>query len=40
MVTLRAAVATGRYARSAHLVGGAVLLALGWVMLLLPEWLG
>jgi glutaredoxin len=40
MVTLRSAVLTGRYTRNVHLVGGAVLLALGWVMLLRPEWLG
>jgi hypothetical protein len=40
MLTLRAAAVTGRYARSSHLVGGGVLLALGSVMILRPEWLG
>jgi len=40
MVTLRSAILTGRYTRGAHLIGGAVLLALGWVMLLRPDWLG
>lgn len=40
MVTLRAAVVTGRYARASHLIGGVVLVTLGWVMLLRPEWLG
>jgi hypothetical protein len=40
MITLRAATSTGRYARGSHLIGGAVLLGLGGVMLLRPEWLG
>lgn len=40
MITLRAAVITGRYARASHLVGGVVLLALGAVMVLRPELLG
>ena len=40
MLTLRAAAVAGRYARSSHLVGGGVLLALGSVMILRPEWLG
>jgi hypothetical protein len=40
MITLRAAVTTGRYARLSHLVGGVVLLALGAVMVLRPELLG
>ena len=40
MVTLRRAVATGRYARLSHLVGGVVLLALGAVMVLRPDLLG
>lgn len=40
MVTLRAAAVTGRYARISHLSGGVLLLALGAVMILRPEWLG
>lgn len=40
MVTLRRAVATGRYARLSHLVGGIVLLVLGAVMVLRPDLLG
>lgn len=40
MLTLRAAAVAGRYARSSHLIGGGVLLALGAVMILRPEWLG
>jgi hypothetical protein len=39
MITLRAATATGRYARLSHLVGGVVLVALGAVMVLRPGWL-
>ncbi len=40
MVTLRETGLTARFTNTAHLIGGAVLLALGWVMLLRPEWLG
>lgn len=40
MVTLRAAVTTGRYSRLSHLIGGIVLLALGVVMVLRPDLLG
>lgn len=40
MVTLRSTALTGRYARGSHLIGGTVLLSLGWVMLLRPDWLG
>lgn len=40
MLTLRAAVATGRYSRLSHLVGGIVLLVLGAVMILRPDLLG
>ncbi len=40
MLTLRAAAVVGRYARSSHLVGGGILLVLGAVMILRPEWLG
>ncbi|MCR9152249.1 MAG: hypothetical protein NXH83_18960 [Rhodobacteraceae bacterium] len=40
MVTLRAVTTTGRFARVSHLVGGAVLLALGVVMILRPDLLG
>jgi len=40
MITLRAAVTTGRYARLSHLVGGVVLLTLGAIMVLRPELLG
>ncbi len=40
MVTLRAAVMTGRYSRASHLVGGVVLLVLGAVMVLRPDLLG
>lgn len=40
MLTLRAAAAAGRYARVSHAVGGGVLLALGAVMILRPDWLG
>jgi hypothetical protein len=40
MVTLRRAVATGRYARLSHLIGGVVLLSLGAVMVLRPDLLG
>jgi len=39
MATLEVTGATGRYARYGHLVGGAVLLAVGALMLLRPEWL-
>lgn len=39
MVTLEVAGATGQYARYGHLVGGGVLLAVGALMLLRPEWL-
>jgi len=37
MVSLRAVATTGRFARVSHLVGGAVLLALGAVMILRPD---
>ncbi len=37
MLTLRAAVATGRFSRLSHLIGGIVLLALGVVMALRPD---
>jgi glutaredoxin len=37
MVTLRAAVTTGRYSRYSHLVGGVVLLVLGTIMVLRPD---
>lgn len=37
MVTLRAAVTTGRYSRYSHLIGGAVLLVLGTIMVLRPD---
>jgi hypothetical protein len=37
MVTLRAAVTTGRYSRYSHLVGGIVLLVLGAIMVLRPD---
>ncbi|MCI2398768.1 hypothetical protein [Aliiroseovarius subalbicans] len=40
MVTLRAAVTTGRYSRLSHLVGGVVLLVLGAIMVLRPDLLG
>jgi len=39
MATLEVTGATGRYARYGHLVGGGVLLAVGALMLLRPEWL-
>lgn len=39
MATLEVAGATGQYARYGHLVGGGVLLAIGALMLLRPEWL-
>jgi hypothetical protein len=39
MATLEVAGATGQYARYGHLVGGGVLLAVGALMLLRPEWL-
>lgn len=39
MITLEVSGATGRYARYGHLVGGGVLLAVGALMLLRPEWL-
>ena len=39
MVTLEVTGATGRYTRVGHLVGGGVLLAVGALMLLRPEWL-
>ncbi len=39
MATLEVTGATGRYARYGHLVGGGVLLAIGALMLLRPEWL-
>jgi len=39
MVTLEVTGATGRYTRIAHLVGGGVLLGIGALMLLRPEWL-
>jgi hypothetical protein len=39
MITLEVAGATGRYARYGQLVGGGVLLAVGALMLLRPEWL-
>jgi thiol-disulfide isomerase/thioredoxin len=39
MVSLEVAGATGQYARYGHLVGGGVLLAIGALMLLRPEWL-
>jgi glutaredoxin len=37
MIALRVAGLTGAYARASHLIGGIVLLALGAVMLLLPD---
>lgn len=40
MVTLRSSLIAGRYSRISHLVGGGLLLALGAVMVLRPEWLG
>ena len=39
MATLEVAGATGQYARYGHLMGGGVLLAIGALMLLRPEWL-
>jgi hypothetical protein len=39
MATLEVAGATGRYVRWSHLVGGGVLVAVGGLMLLRPEWL-
>jgi hypothetical protein len=39
MATLEVAGATGTYTRYGHLVGGGVLLAVGVLMLLRPEWL-
>jgi len=39
MATLEVAGATGQYARYGHLVGGGVLLVVGALMLLRPEWL-
>jgi glutaredoxin len=39
MATLEVAGATGRYVRWSHLVGGGVLVAVGALMLLRPEWL-
>jgi glutaredoxin len=39
MTTLQATGLTTRYARYSHLIGGVVLLAIGAVMLLRPEWL-
>jgi hypothetical protein len=40
MVTLRSVVATGRFSRISHLIGGCVLLALGAVLVLRPDLLG
>jgi hypothetical protein len=40
MLTLRLAGAEGGYSRASHLIGGLVLLALGGIMLLRPDWLG
>ena len=40
MVTLRSSLIAGSYSRISHLVGGMLLLALGAVMVLRPEWLG
>lgn len=37
MLTLRFAASAGRYARLSHLVGGAVLIGLGAVMILRPD---
>jgi hypothetical protein len=39
MTTLQLAGVTSRYLRQAHLIGGVVLLAIGALMLLRPEWL-
>lgn len=39
MVTLRAVGISGKYARYSHLVGGVVMLMIGGLMLLKPEWL-
>ena len=39
MITLRSAVATGQFSRYSHLIGGAILLGLGAVMLIRPDWL-
>lgn len=40
MVTLRSGLISGRYTRITHALGGGLLLALGAVMLLRPDWLG
>ncbi len=40
MLTLRTAAAGGGYARISHAIGGGVLLALGAVMVLRPDWVG
>lgn len=39
MMTLRISGITTRYSRYSHLIGGAVLIAIGMLMLLRPEWL-
>jgi threonine/homoserine/homoserine lactone efflux protein len=39
LVTLQVTGLTGRYARWSNLVGGVVLLALGGMLLIKPEWL-
>lgn len=39
MMTLRISGITARYSRYSHLIGGAVLMAIGMLMLLRPEWL-
>lgn len=40
MLTLRSGLITGRYTRISHVLGGSLLLCLGAVMILRPEWLG
>ncbi len=39
MTTLQAAGVTGKYSRGSHLVGGVVMLAMGAVILMRPQWL-
>jgi nitrogen fixation protein len=39
MLTLQAAGLAANYSRASHLIGGMVLLAVGWPLLFRPEWL-
>ena len=39
MITLRSTLATGKFSRYSHLIGGVLLLGLGAIMLIRPDWI-